>query len=44
MRLYKTVRSSVLIKKYEKLGYKLEYFTYTGGDFSTLSAYMVKEL
>lgn len=33
-----------LVQKYEKLGYKLLYFTYTGNDLSTMSAHLEKEL
>ncbi|MED9871374.1 MAG: hypothetical protein UFS17_05640 [[Ruminococcus] lactaris] len=44
MKIYKTVKSSKLIQKYEKLGYKLLYFTYTGNDLSTMSAHLEKKL
>ncbi len=43
MKVYKTATSNELIRKYEKLGFKLLYFTYTGNDTSTLIAHMLKE-
>ncbi len=44
MKIHKIVKSSKLIRKYEKLGYKLLYFTYMGNDRSTMSAHLEKEL
>ncbi|WP_370814596.1 hypothetical protein [[Ruminococcus] lactaris] len=44
MKIYKIVKSNELIRKYEKFGYKLLYFTYTGNDLSTMSAHLEKEL
>ena len=44
LKIYKIVKSNELIRKYEKLGYKLLYFTYTGNDSSTMSAHLEKEL
>ncbi|WP_278998129.1 hypothetical protein [[Ruminococcus] lactaris] len=43
-KIHKIVKSDKLIRKYEKFGYKLLYFTYTGNDLSTMSAHLEKEL
>lgn len=44
LKIHKIVKSDKLIRKYEKFGYKLLYFTYTGNDLSTMSAHLEKEL